>query len=53
MSILNAPETWVARKLRKSAITYWLRLILVALAVVDVVGALNSVFMMIYTAGSR
>jgi len=47
MRILNDPETWVARKLRRSAITYWLRLILIALACVDVIGAVASIFMMV------
>jgi hypothetical protein len=42
------PETWVARKLRRSAITYWLRGILIALAVADVIGAVTSICMMIY-----
>ena len=53
MRILNDPDRWVARKLRRVAITYWLRCILIALAVVDVIGAVNSIFMMIYAHGNR
>ena len=53
MRILNDPENWVTRKLRRSAITFWLRSILMALAVVDGIGAVNSVFMMIYAHGNR
>jgi hypothetical protein len=48
LRILNDPGRWVARRLRKSAITYWLRGILITLAAVDVIGAVNAVFMMIY-----
>jgi hypothetical protein len=48
VQILSNPDEWVARKLRGSAITYWLRLVLVALAIVDVAGAAISAWMMVY-----
>jgi hypothetical protein len=47
MRILNDPERWVTRKLRRSAITCLLRYVLMAVAVVDVIGAAYSVSMMI------
>lgn len=53
MRILNDPEAWVARKLRRSTITYWLRYILIALAGVDLCGAATSILMMIYALGNR
>ncbi len=53
MRILNDPERWVARKLRPSAITYWLRSILIALAVVDLIGTAYSFFAMVYAFGNR
>ena len=48
IQILNDPEKWLGRKLRRSAITYLLRAILIALAGVDVIGAVTSIGMMIY-----
>jgi hypothetical protein len=53
VSILSDPESWIARKLRPSTITYRLRMLLGALAIVDLIGAITSVFMMIYGLGTR
>jgi hypothetical protein len=53
MGIPTDPERRVTRKLRRSAITYWLRNILIALAAVDVIGAANSIFMMIFGPGNH
>jgi hypothetical protein len=46
MQILANPDDWVGRKLRRSAITYRLRAILVAVAAVDLIGAITSALMM-------
>jgi hypothetical protein len=48
MKILSDPDAYVARKLKSSAITFWLRYILIALACVDLIGAATSIFMMIF-----
>jgi hypothetical protein len=53
MSILNDPELWIARKMRPASITYRLRIVLIALAVVNVIGAATSFLMMIYGLSSR
>jgi hypothetical protein len=53
MRILNDPERWVARKLRRSAITCLLGYVLIALAVVDSFGATYSIVMMIFALGNR
>jgi len=47
MQISANPDEWVNRKLRRSAITYWLRAILVAVAAVDLIGAITSALMMV------
>jgi hypothetical protein len=47
MQILRNPEGWVGRKLRRSAITYWLRAILIAVAIVDLIGVITSASMMV------
>jgi hypothetical protein len=38
LNILNDPEGWIARRHRRSAITFWLRWVLRGMAVVDLIG---------------
>lgn len=53
IQILTNPDDWVSRKLRRSAITYWLRAILIAVAVVDLIGSITSALMMVSALSSR
>lgn len=47
MQIMSNPDAWVGRKLRRSAITYWLRAILIAVAIVDLIGVVTSASIMV------
>lgn len=47
LRILEDPDAYISGKLKRTAITFWLRCIFIALAVVDVIGAATSVFMMV------
>ncbi len=46
IQILGDPETWVNRKHRRTAITFWLRWILRGMAAVDAVGAVTAAVML-------
>jgi hypothetical protein len=48
LRILEDPEKYVSGKLRPHSITFWLRSIFIALAIVDLIGAASSILMMIY-----
>lgn len=53
MQILHDPNAWIARKHRRSAITFWLRWILRGLAAVDFMGAATSLMMVFYDPTTR
>jgi hypothetical protein len=48
LRILDNPEAYIAQKLHRSSVTYWLWCILIALVVFDVVGLVISILMMIF-----
>lgn len=48
MQILMDPESWVRRKHRRTAITFWLRWILWGMAAVDLCGFVAALLMMFY-----
>lgn len=47
LRILSDPEAWVARRHRRTAITFWLRWILRAMAIVDLAGSASAGFMLV------
>jgi len=47
LRILSDPEAWVRRKHKRTAITFWLRWILRAMAIVDFAGAVTAIIMLL------